>query len=336
MMQISCSKAYTFFCCEAAKVAFFTTAIKFKEIRSDPESFQKVCLIALAAIQAVNFHCQMTYLPHFVQVLETASAFDFYGFFRLSRLLLNPYSAERLDEYDILNQLESILCHNWQVGEIENGQLKERNARVYQFAKEQLAGLLDKMVKENLTFRTEDEIKAVLHRWIKKKLEVQPQKDFNPIRIHLQALKIKLKEVSWIEAIITYTFVAVDIACVPAFLSQWKLVDFSCYTGAIGRFRLFSWVSHQDLDDWIGKTMCIGYLLHCVNAVHSLRTEKFSSKEAKNAARFLAASLAECLYCLSIIQKRDPWIINYLALIAKSLGLIAILFSSKPIFFNDS
>jgi hypothetical protein len=121
---------------------------------------------------------------------------------------------------------------------------------------------------------------------------------------------------------------------VPAFLRDWSLIDLARYANQLGRFPLLSWVPSQKLDDWIWMTMCTGYILKFSQAAYRLWQEKLIPKEAKDAKWIMIASLAECLYCLAILQKKDPRLIIFLAFSAKSLGLLRFLLAPKPSFFT--
>lgn len=335
-MRIGCVQACGCIssCYEFSKQALAVTIIKINTICSDVEALQKACVVSLAIIRGINFHCHTHYLPHFIRVLDVASTFDFYGFCRFHRLFLHPYRADRLDEYAILDELEVILCDNWHLG-VPDDEGRNRDDSVRQYAKKQMAAFLQKMAEEDWDFRTEDEVKTILHHWFEKTLEAQPEKDFNPHDIDLGGLKIALKEISWLKTITTYTFVLVDIACIPDFLQMWGLINLAPCANAIGRFPLLSWVPNQRLDEWIWGTMGVGHFLLLLSAVNSLWKEKLTASELKDVKWIMAASLAECVYCLSIVQRKDPRLINYLAMITKSLGLIAFLIISKPTFFND-
>lgn len=257
--------------------------------------------------------------------------FYFYGFFRLPRLFLHPYVAERLDEYDILNQLEAILCNNWNL-EHPGGQ--EQNSPVYQFAKKRLKAFLDEVIEGRMGFASEEEIKTAINNGLKKHLQAHPQLGFEPNNINLQNLKIRLKDISKIEAFTTYIFTIVDVACIPTFLSEWNLIDLTSYANKIGSVSVFAWMAYKSLDHWIWDAMCVGNLLHVINAVHTLWKEKLSPEQTRNVCWLGVSSVAECLYCLSITRMINPQIVNYLALAAKSLGLMAFLFNSRTPFFH--
>lgn len=322
-------------CYEFAKQALAATIIKLNEISCDPEAFQKTYIIALTIIREINFHCYTPYFPHAVHLLDTAApAFDFYGIWRLPRLFFHPYTVDRFDEYAILNQLEVIFCDNWHLG-VEDDEGLNRDPAVREFAKEQLTAFLKKMEEQDLDFRSAEEVRTTLHNWFEKILEVDPEEDFDPHNINLRDLEIVLKKKSLIETIITYIFIVVDVICVPDFLQGWELIDLAPYASQMGRLPFLSWVPNQRLDDWVWGVACAGHFLQSLRAGHALWSGTLTCDEAKDAKWLMAASIAECLYSLSNIQKRSLRLINCFALIAKSLGLIVFLVSSKPTFFND-
>jgi hypothetical protein len=321
-------------CCEFATQTLAATIIQLDKIRRDPQAFQRTCIVALAIIREINFQSQSNYFPHLVAVLEIAPSFDFYGFCRLPRYFLHPYTPQSLDEYAILDQLEAILCDNWRMG-IPDDQGKNRDLLVRQFVQKQLEAFLENMVEDDLDFRTEQEVKTILYNWLQKTLQVEPVAGFNWHAINLQDLKIPLKEVSWLEAIASAIFVVVDLACVPSFLRSWSLISLAPYAHAIGRLPFLSWIPKHNLDDWVWGAMGVGYILEVLSATESLWKGGLTPEQTKDAQWLIVTSIAECVYAFANLQNHHLRLINYLALIAKSIGLTAFFLASKPTFFND-
>ena len=338
-MRIGCFQACSCLsaCYESTKQTLCLTITKLDEIRKDTEAFQKLCILALATLRSINHHCRTHYFPHLIEVLDTAPAFDFYGFCRLPRLFLYPYTAQRLDEYALLDQLEVILCQNWHL-DLPDDKQQNSDSPVCGFIKMQLTAFLKKMLEKEIEFRTAEEVKNALQAYLVATLEANPQQrklGFDPYSISLQDLKIELKKDSWIEKIIKYTFVGVDIICIPDFLQGWGLVNLASYTQKIGQLPIFGWVARYSLDEWVWRSLGVGHFLNFFNATYSLWKGGLTAGEAKDAKWLRAASLAECLYCLSVIRKTGSGWTNGLAIIAKSLGLMAFLAASEPIFFNE-
>jgi hypothetical protein len=336
-MQMGCLQAYTCAsaCYEFTKQNFLGAVVQLGKIWHNREAFQTKCILALEIIRGINLHCHTHYFPYLIRVLDTAPGFDFYGCLRLLRYFLCPYTAERLDEYAILDQLEGILCElGGHLGMLD-AQGKKRDPLIRQFAQEQLTAFLEIMTEEDLAFRTPEEVKTLLHHWFEEALKADLKGNCDPHRLNLQNLNIVLKNASWAEVMVNYTFILVDIACVPAFLQEWKLIDLAPYANEIGRFPLFSWIAHQSLDIGIWKFMTMGFLFQFLDAAYALWKESSSPEKTKNIKCLLIASLAECLYSLSMTSNYDRRLVNGLAIIAKSLGLFTFLIASKPTFFDD-
>lgn len=335
-MRIGCFEACTCvsYCYETAKQTLSVVVLKLNDIKHSPEAFQKTCIVALSIIRAINYQYNTHYLLHFITVLDSAPAFDVYGFCKLPRYFLHPYYAERFDEYDLLDQLEVILCDNWHLG-IPDKQGQNRDPLVRKFAQDELATFLDKMVDNRLDFSSEEEVKTILHNWFEKRLEAHPEEGFDPHYINLKDLKIKLKPISWLESGIIFASAFADIACVPDFLQTWGLIDLAPYANAIGQIPVLSRSTQYAIGDWVWGALSIGFFLQFINAAQSLYKGDLSPNEAKDAKWIMVASIAECVYCLANLQKKDPKLINCLALVAKSLGLIAFLIASRPTFFTE-
>jgi len=320
---------------ECAKKALATAIVLLDEMQRDPDLFQKVCILALSVIRALNFHCGTNYLPQLIQVLDQAPTFDVYGFCRLPRYFLHPYTSQSLDEYKILDALEAVLCDNWNVGLLDAQGKYRLDPIVRQLAQKQLTAFLEKMGEEDQDFGSEEEVKTALENCFRQVLKADPEEGFNPDVIQLEELRVPLKNNSWLQAMICTTFVLVDVACLPDFLQGWGFVNLAFYANQIGRFPLLNWIPRQILGEWIWKGMCFGNFLKFVDAAHALWKGRLTLEGQKEGKWLTAASLAECVYCLSIVQKQDLRLINGLALIAKSLGILAFLARSRLTFFND-
>lgn len=326
--------AYASDCYAVAVQGLAVTVVKLDQIVHDPEAFQKTCIAIQALIQGINFYFHTHYLPRLITTLEVAQSFDFYGFCRLPRYFLCPYQAERLDEYQILDQLESLLCENWQLGIADHkGHL--RDPEVYQFAKEQLTAFLEFMAETGQDYSTEEEVQGVLKNWLSQELIRQPQPDFNDSLIDLKDLHIPFKPNSWLTALIDGIFVAIDILCIFTFLQEWSVIDLSHYVRRLGSFKTATLSTYEYLDEVVKELMCAGFLLQFMQAFYVLMMTDLKPAEKRDTQWLMAASLAEFFYNYAILRKLDPRWVAFLAFTAKSLGLLRFLLTPKPTFFDD-
>lgn len=321
--------------CESAGQVLTTTVIKLDQTIRDPEAFQKICIVVRTIIQGLNSYWRTNYLPKLIKALDVTESFDFYGFCRLPSYFFNPYTAERMDEYVILDQLEVILCINWQKG-FPDEKNQNRDPFVHQFAKSQLTAFLKQMVKNDQDLHSEEEVKELLYNWLTQILLKDPVNGYVPEQIDLKNLSIPLKKASWLEIITDTTFVMIDIACVPVFLQEWSLIDLSFYASQLSSFPFLSWILNQSLDDCVWGAMCVGFLLQFIQAFLSLEQGKLIAEEVGDAKWLMAASIAECLYSLVFLQRKDPRLIIFLAFTAKFLGLCRFWFAPEPSFFTKN
>lgn len=335
-MSIRCEGVYLSIiaCCQSTKRIVVKSLLTLNEIRRNPDPFQKTCLVALSAIRALNDYRNTHYLPELLTVLDAAPAFDFYPCFRLPSCFLHPYRAERFDEYHLLDQIEVILCKNWRIGVIDD-QEKNRDSTVRKFAKKELAAFLDWMIDQNADFGSEKEIQSILQNWFKNKLEAAPQEGYIPGLIDFSKLEVVLKSFSILEKISMLGLIFADIVCVPDFLQTWGVIDLAPFASAVGALSFFSWVPNQNLGDWVWRGLCTGFVFQCLQAAQTLSEGNLSSSQAKEAGVALVASIAESVLCISNLLKWNDQLINGLALIAKSMGVIVFLMTSKPVFFAE-
>lgn len=334
-MRIGCCEACSClsFCFESAKQALAATILTLDEIRSNPEAFQKTCILAESVIQGYNFYFHTNHLPQLIEILDVAYSFDVYGFCRLPRYLLHPYMPERLDGDVISDDLEAILCDNWHRG-LPDEEGKCRDPEIRQFAEDRLTDLLEEMLEFEYDLRTEEEFKDLLQRWFVSYLENNPEDKLDPYSIDFQDLKVPLKKSHFLVVLDDILFIGVDIACIPSFLQKWKLIDLSFISLYLAGTPLLAWTTRKSFDDWITVFMCMGFLMQFLEAFRSLYSDDLTQEERKNSKWIMAAALAEILYNSAILERKDPRLITFLAFAAKSFGLIQILLASRKPFFT--
>lgn len=322
-MRIGCGQACACLssCFQYAKQSFMATILTLDKIRSNPETFQKTCIVVQSAIQGFNFYRGTDSLPRLVHVLEIAHSFDFYGICRLPRYIFHPYTADQIDEMTTLDQLETILCANWQRG--------VRDPEVRHFAKTSFLHLLEQMDDHDDDVRTEEDFKKLLESWLAVCLERHPKDGFDPARINLQDLAVPLKKAHILETLGDVIFIVIDIACFPAFLQDWSLVDLSFISKRMGSFAALA-----TLDEWIMGGMCVGYLMNFLEAFRRVFREQLTLPELRNEMWVMTASTLDFLYNFAMLQQRDPRLIIALAFFAKLAGIIQIVSLPKPSFFQ--
>jgi hypothetical protein len=137
-----------------------------------------------------------------------------------------------------------------------------------------------------------------------------------------------LKKESWLAYLIDWTFIFVDIACIPVFLQDWSLLNLSRLASVTGINRMIDWSTKISLDEIVRWAMCLGFSLQFIQAVNQLSDGKEESK--KEAWRSLATSTAEFFYNYAILKHQSIAQITALAFFAKLFGLYQILSSSRP------
>lgn len=337
-MRIGCSEACACvsWCFESAKQTFVATVESIEMGRRNPEVFQKTCILFASTIQGINFSFRSNYLPDLVRILDFAQSFDFYGFCRLPRYIFHPFVPGRLDEDLILDQLEVILCKNWNMGKPDAKGIKH-DPIVRKFAKERLVDLMEEMLRVDFDVRTGEDFKFLLKNQLIKHLEsfpkLYPRDEFDPEFIDIHSLQVNLKKISFLEYISDAIFILVDIACVPSFIFEW--FDLSNISNRLGNMPLLKHFSQSNLDNWISCFMCTGYIALFLEAFRSLCQDLLSHDERRNAKWVMVASVAETLYNSAILLKKDIKVVVLLAVIAKLLGLIQIWQSPKISFFTE-
>lgn len=298
--------------------------VTFTKICQDIDASQKAALFALSTIKCINYYLSKDYLPGLIIVLGSAAYFDFFGFIRDAHLYTHPFIVDRLDKIDLHKQIHDFLCSHWNVKDEEKDALSDD-------IKTQLISIFKEMEDENITFSFEEDIS----RYITNSFKANPMKNWPAIDFIFN-LKIKLKERSFLDLAAIIAFVVTDVTCVPSFLDEFNIIKLSHYTPIIGRIPVFSRLAKTSYDDWIWRILTLGNCFTAVNSALALKNCKLSDDEKKNNCWLLASSVAECVYGLSILLKKDDIVITHLALVAKLLGLVAFLVHSNPPHFDDA
>lgn len=339
-MRIACHEACACLssCYEYAEHAFAVTILTCDKVLSDVEAFQKTCVLGESLIRAFNLYYHTNYLTEFTKFLDIAQSFDFYGFCRIPRYFFLPYRADRIDENTLLDDLETVLCEEWGLGGYDEDPNEYYDPDVHQFAKEQLAAFLAHMGEEEVAYHSEEGMRTALKNYLVlslKKNKDNVHADFDPDFIDLNSLPIPLRKNRVLEVIIDFTFIFVDIGCIPVFLQEWSIVNLSSVVDRLSQIKFFSWIGQQNLDDNVRKLMCVGFILQFFNALYTLHlTDK--PEDAKDAKWMLAASAAEFLYNITILKRKNIRIITGFAILAKTLGLIQFLMIPKPSYLTDT
>lgn len=326
-MRIGCKEACACltYCYESVMQSSASAIESLDRGRRNPEVFQKTCILVSSTIEGFNFLAKSNRLPEFASILNMAQSFDFYGFCRLPRYIFHPYVPGRLDEDVILDQLETILCKNWKMGQSDR--------KVRTFAKERLVELLEEMLELDFDVRTENEFRFLLQGkivdYLERSAKQYPRGEFDPNLVDISSLSVRLKRITFLEYLSDFIFIGIDVACIPSFLQEWQIFDFSFISKKIGKFAYYS------LDEWISAFMCFGYIVLFMEAFRSLIEDDLSRDEMRNAAWIMAASVAETLYNGAILFKKELHVITFLAIGAKLLGLIQIWQAPRISFFTE-
>lgn len=337
-MLACCRRACSFLypCLDGAKQALAKTVIELNEVRRDPEGFQRICLVALSALEGINYYFNKNYLPKLVQVLDVANSFDFYGFLKIPYYLFHAIDSDRIDEFKTLESLEHVLCENWNRGTADSQGVR-RDPQVYSFARTCLEALLEQMNENDWAYIDDRTFKAALKQWMIGEVVNAPQysSQWSSDCINLSSLKIAQKKDSWLETLANINFIVVDIICIPTFLRDWNLMNLQFYANRLGQYRLFAWVPNQSLDTWVRIGLCTGFLLRFLEAWRCLSQSQIGRSTIKRAQWELVVSAAEFVFNSSILYRAPIPVVLFFTFVAKSLGVISIICRPNTHYFEE-
>jgi len=296
---------------QSVKNHWVQSVITFNELKQNPEAFQKIFLAALAAIQGTRY---LLHLPSSLvmdHLFTVINSFDCYEWWTVPHQYLCPYQPSCI-KIDVL--VKSFDHLDYKVA---------AKARLH------LKDFLDWMEQEGLGYATKLQFKNAFKTYFNDHCIVKDLQIFNP-----NQLEIQLKPLSIFKCLSQLSATFASVVCLPVFLNDWKLIDLSHYANQIGRIRLFAWVPSHTLDHWVRGALCLGFLFKFLEACRLLIQKPTSSQQRKALHWQLVTAAAECLFNTSILTRCHPHLIIALTFVAKSLGVLSILYA--PIIDDDS
>lgn len=146
------------------------------------------------------------------------------------------------------------------------------------------------------------------------------------------------------ETITKLNWAIVDIGCVGLYLEGWKLLDAAKWTERIGQYPGFQWVKNQQLDRCVLGLVCTAYawqLFEAARKLHDQRLQPLTKQESRQAKWNVITSTAELILWGSVFLNQigqtqfNNAYLQWLAIGAKSLGLLSIVVQPKHEFFQQ-
>lgn len=335
--------------CYAAQQATLSVVFKFKELRNDPDFFQKVCQVAFASLQLIMMNYSSTVARTRLSAIffNTAGMHDFYRIIQYPRHLLFPVNAEVINEFNVLEDLTKCL-ENQDVFENlgEDDEISQEDINALSNVIEKcLEDQLELMIAHNDAYRSLDEFIGQ----IKKRLEAQDIEGFDFSEIDLSELNETNPEYNvsaWIrlvptlEKITNLNWAVVDALTIAWWAKEWKFLDTAKLASNIGQYRALSWVQNHSLEYWLIGLVCTGFTWKLLEAARKLRDDALTTEEKRQARWNVVTSAAEIAFFgtifMNIIGKTqiNNAYVQLLAIGAKSLGLISIATRPRHQFFQ--
>ena len=299
-------------------------ALRCKDLRNDPEFFEKVCQIGVASLQLIMARYPgAANLSRLSFALSTALMHDFYSFMKQPRQWLYPVSADLIDDNAVLASLIDILQDQLDP-DGDNVQ------KVEDLARECLGGLLKSMNDHNDAYRNAD----VFIDRLQVKLQGTSSDNFDLSDVDLTDLDVTLRHIPLVERLTNFNWTVVDVGCVGLFMHEWKLLDTAKWAERVGQIPGLQWVKSNSFETWVIGLVCSAFGLKLLEAVRKLQDEALTAAEKRQARWNIVTSLAELTFYGAIFLNRigqttiENSKISWLAIFAKSLGLISI--ASRP------
>lgn len=299
-----------------------------EEIRQSPDAFQKICQVMSSVIQAYNWYYETTHCVTLLAALDVANVNDFYNILQHPYIFLYQIKPERIDEHQLLDNLIIVLSQNWNVS--------PDNKTVHHIAKVFLKGFLEHLTDKDIAFHEPSDLKKALREWLIHHINHSHTKEFDPYKINLDDLKITLHPLSSLRIVSSISFGVFDIGCIHNFLNDWGILPLAQIADSLGKYPGFSWVPLQALDPWVVGAFALSFFFQALESCRILLQTNTNKNQRQRAHWDLITSVTEVALNLTVIRKGKAEYIIFLTFIAKSLGIISILYKPNKVFFEKS
>jgi hypothetical protein len=300
--------------------------IRVKELKSNPDIFQKTCQIAAASIVGFNLYCGGTHLSKLtVTLLNTANMHNFLGILKIPYKLVYNINSQTVNALKLQEALELQLT-----------QTDDNPQQVSLVARQAITDQLTEMDVRDIAYRKESDFKNALEARVKL---VYPAANLDGLRVPVSTpLLNKLSSDS---------FLALDLVCIPLYLHGWNLsVSRLAFQGmqkmglakqaqTIGQTKVFQWAGQQNLGTWAWSLCSLSFGLQMLEAMRQLRDEPLTPTQRMRMEWTRVSSAAELALSTAGLMQVSPGMFTILTIITKSIGILSIAYRPNMRFFEN-
>lgn len=156
----------------------------------------------------------------------------------------------------------------------------------------------------------------------------------------IKKIDVPLHHVPLVERLTNWLWAIVDLQCVALYLHGWNLLDTAKWAARIGQYPGFQWIKTQSLELWVRGLVCVAYSTKLLEACRKLADERLTDAQRRDAKWHRVTSLAELVYNgagfidAMGLKQISPTTIHWLAIAAKTIGLLEIVTKPRHKFFE--
>lgn len=334
--------------CYATQQAGLSAILKLKEMRSNPDIYQKIAQLASASLQLMTMvsHAPSIKLAELSLLISAAAGMhDFYRVVQYPRHWFFPVNVEKIKENAVLDDLVKCLISRF--SDEENPLSKEKIADLRTTAQKCLKAQLELMAAKKDAYRSLDEFVGQLQ----KRLRKVESEDFDFSGIDLSHLttandydvKKWIRHVPTLQKIMDINWTVADVLTDVFWLGvAWNVVNLAKSAETIGQFRAFAWVKNQHLETCLIGSVCTGYAWQILESVRKLHDDKLTPIEESQAKWDAVTAVANLAFFGSIFTNMtgktqiNNMNVQMLAIGARVLGLLSLFMKPKREFFEIS
>lgn len=334
--------------CYETQQAGLSAILKLKEMRSNPDIYQKIGQLTSASLQLITMmnRASPVKLTELSLVISAAVGMhDFYRVIQYPRNWFRPINAEKINEKAVVKDLAWYLAS--QFSDAEELLSKEQYDAFYSIAQKCVKAQLQLMATKDDAYQTLDEFMGQVEKHLRK----VKSEDFDFTAVDLSGLTQSedcdvanwIRHVPTFEKLTDMVWAVADVLTDAFWLGvSWKMVNLAKCAETVGQFRAFEWVKNQHLETCLIGSICTGYGLQLLESVRKLRDDALTPIEKSQAKWNAVTSVANLAFFGSMFTNMigktqiNNMNVQILAIGARSFGLLSLLAKPKREFFEVS
>ncbi len=329
--------------------AALSVVLELKELRSNPDVYQKIGQIAYASLQLmIESYASAAPFARLSSLISSAVGMhDFYRVVQYPRHWFFPVTADVINEFTLREDIVLTLAEK--IGMLDlNGLIIDEDLyvkleEIVQFC---VNDQLERMASQDDAYRNLNEFITQLQQRLKEVKSIDfdftdiDLFDVNDLKHSQYDTSEWFRSIPTVEKIMNINWAVVDSLAAAWWFKEWNVLDTAKLAETIGQYSPFQWVKNQELEHGLLGLICTGCAWNVLESVRLLRDEALTTEQIRKARWNVVTSVADFAFFGTIFTNTigktqvSHFNVNLLALCARTLGLISIVTRPRHKFFQ--